>query len=66
MAGSGTNPFRNKNRPPSGLTRAGIEADLQRFQSSGGRIEKLGNTPALRRAGEPAPANPFDGKGGRR
>jgi len=48
MVGTGGNPFHSKSRPPSGLTRERIEADMKRFEHAGGKIERLGNTPALR------------------
>ena len=42
------------------ITRETIAADLEAFHQSGGKIEVLGHTPALRRFGPDADATPTD------
>lgn len=47
-------PFRQKAPTPRTLTSERIAQDLGAFQSSGGRIEVLGNTRALKKIGNTA------------
>ncbi len=46
-------PFPRSDRTPArtALTHERIDADLKKFERDGGTIEKLGNTPALKRQG---------------
>jgi|GEM_PF-950348 len=62
MQPRGTSHFTSHRAQNSGISEEKLAADIATFEQAGGKIEKLGNTPALKRIFAPVVDAPESGE----